>query len=92
MKGEISLTDDAWSASNGDGYFFCSGHWIEEVSPGVWESREAVIGFTSLNNAHNGVRLGPALYQIVARVGIQKQVCFERTLFYVLIAMIRWNT
>lgn len=74
MKGEVSVTDDAWQASNGDGYFCVSSHFIEEVSPGVWESREAVIGFTRLNNAHNGVRLGQALYQIIARVGLQQKV------------------
>jgi hypothetical protein len=77
VAGEIQLTDDAWTASNGDGYFGVSGHWIEEVAPGVWESREALIGFVRLNNAHNGVRLGQALYKIVARLGIQKRVCLK---------------
>ncbi|KAJ6521738.1 hypothetical protein B0H19DRAFT_684815 [Mycena capillaripes] len=67
------MTDDAWQAENTDGYLACSGHWIEEVSPGVWESREALLGFTRINYAHNGVRLGQALYKIVARLGIQKR-------------------
>jgi hypothetical protein len=77
VTGEIQLTDDAWTASNGDGYLGVSGHWIEEVAPGIWESREALIGFVRLNNAHHGVRLGQALYKIVARLGIQKRVCFQ---------------
>ncbi|KAJ7832439.1 hypothetical protein B0H14DRAFT_3871957 [Mycena olivaceomarginata] len=49
------LTDDAWTASNGDGYLGVSGHWIEEVTSGTWESREALISFVRLNNAHNGM-------------------------------------
>ncbi|KAF7342966.1 putative AC transposase [Mycena venus] len=77
--GEIHLTDDAWQAQNTDGYFGVTGHWIEEVSPGVWESQEALIGFTRLNSAHNGVRLGQALYKIVSRLGIQKRVGYLTT-------------
>ena len=30
VVGEISLTCDAWQASNTDGYFAVTGHWIEE--------------------------------------------------------------
>ncbi|KAF7372312.1 putative AC transposase [Mycena venus] len=74
VTGEIQLTDDAWTASHGDGYLGVTGHWIEEVIPGGWESREALIGFVRLNNAHNGVRLGQALYKVVARLGIQKRI------------------
>ena len=37
VTGEISLTCDAWQASNTDGYFAVTGHWIEESRPGVWE-------------------------------------------------------
>ncbi|KAK6969475.1 putative AC transposase [Favolaschia claudopus] len=79
VSGEIHITDDAWQADNGDGYLAVTGHWIEEVSPGIWESREALIGFTRLNNAHNGVRLGQALYKIVARLGIQKRIGYMTT-------------
>ncbi|KAF7350175.1 putative AC transposase [Mycena venus] len=79
VTGEIHLTHDTWQAQNTDGYFGVTGHWIEEVSPGVWESQEALIGFTRLNSAHNGVRLGQALYKIVSRLGIQKQVGYLAT-------------
>ena len=44
--GEISLTCDAFQASNTDGYFAVTGHWIEELSPGVWKLESALLGFT----------------------------------------------
>src|SRR6202142_3711549 len=75
VTGEISLTCDAWQASNTDGYFVVTGHWIEESWPGVWEIQSALFGFTSLNNAHNGKRLGGALFKIIDRLGIAHQVC-----------------
>ena len=74
VTGEISLTCDAWQASNADGYFAVTGHWIEEESPSEWELKTALLGFTRINNAHNGVRLGQALFQIVKRVGIEHKV------------------
>jgi hypothetical protein len=40
VKGEISITCDAWQANNVDGYFVVTGHWIEESSPGVWTLQE----------------------------------------------------
>ena len=46
MKGEISLTCNAWQASNSDGYFAVSSHWVEEPSPGVWKLESALLGFT----------------------------------------------
>lgn len=73
VKGLVSLTCDAWQASNTDGYFAVTGHWIEE-SPSSWASQSALLGFVRLNNAHNGVRLGHALYKVVARVGIESKV------------------
>ncbi|KAL1939214.1 hypothetical protein VTO73DRAFT_10255 [Trametes versicolor] len=73
VKGLVSLTCDAWQASNTDGYFAVMGHWIEE-SPSSWASQSALLGFVRLNNAHNGVRLGHALYKVVARVGIESKV------------------
>jgi len=46
-----------WQASNTDRYFAVTGHWIEESWPGVWEIQSALLGFTRLNNAHNGSNL-----------------------------------
>jgi hypothetical protein len=74
VTGEVSLTCDAWQASNSDGYFAVTGHWIEEPSPKVWTLKSALLGFTRLNNAHNGKRLGQALFKIVDRVGISHKV------------------
>ena len=74
MSGEVSLTCDAWQASNTDAYFAVTGHWIEEVSPGVHEVQGALFGFTQMNTAHNGARLGHALYKIAKRLGITHKV------------------
>ena len=73
MKGLVSLTCDAWQASNTDGYFAVTGHWIEDSGSG-WISQSALLGFVRLNNAHNGVRLGHALYKVIVRVGIEHKV------------------
>ena len=70
LQGEVSLTCDAWQASNTDGYFAVTGHWIEEPHPGIWELHSAFFGFVQLNNAHNGKRLGGALFKIVDWLGI----------------------
>ncbi|KIK92875.1 hypothetical protein PAXRUDRAFT_146389 [Paxillus rubicundulus Ve08.2h10] len=51
---EVNLTCDAWQASNADGYFMVTGHWIEEVNLGNWELQSTVLGFTRLNNVHHG--------------------------------------
>lgn len=80
VQGEVSLTCDAWQASNTDGYFAVTAHWIEETIAGKWELKSALIGFTRLNNAHNGVRLGQALYKIVKRVGIEHKVSTSESL------------
>lgn len=74
VNGEISLTTDAWQASNQDAYLAVTGHWIEELSPGVWTLQSALFGFTQMNNAHNGVRLGRALFEIVKRLKIEHKV------------------
>jgi len=74
IQGEISLTCDAWQASNADGYFAVTAHWIKEPMATKWELKSALIGFTRLNNAHNGERLGHALFKIVKRVGIEHKV------------------
>ncbi|KAI9448717.1 hypothetical protein BJY52DRAFT_1193243 [Lactarius psammicola] len=54
VKGEISLTCNAWQASNTDVYFAVTGHWIEERVPGEWTIKHALLGFTQMNTAHNG--------------------------------------
>ena len=74
VQGEVSLTCDAWQAGNTDGYFAVTAHWIEEPTPAKWELKSALIGFTRLNNAHNGERLGQALFKIIKRVGIEDKV------------------
>jgi hypothetical protein len=74
VTGEVSLTCDAWQASNTDGYFVVTGHWVEEPTPAQWEHKTAILGFTKVNNAHNGQRLGQALFKICRRVGILTKV------------------
>jgi hypothetical protein len=74
VNGEVSLTCDAWQASNADAYFAVTGHWIEEVQSEEWVEQEALLGFTQMNTAHNGVRLGQALYKVCARLGIVHKV------------------
>ena len=74
VSGEISLTCDAWQASNADAYFAITSHWIEEKAPDEWVEHEALFGFTQMNSAHNGVRLGQALYAICNRLGIVHKV------------------
>ncbi|KAJ7281263.1 hypothetical protein C8J57DRAFT_1558720 [Mycena rebaudengoi] len=64
---QIHIMCDAWQASNTDGYFVVTGHWIEEMSTGVWKLQEAILGFTHLNNAHHGERLAGTLFKIANR-------------------------
>ena len=56
-----------------DAYFAVMGSWIEEVNA-RWELRTALLGFTQLNNAHNGMQLGQSLFKIVDRLGIAHRV------------------
>ena len=74
VSGKINLTCDAWQAGNTEGYFAVTGHWIEESMPSHWELKSALLGFTQVNNAHNGKRLGQALFKFVERVGIEHKV------------------
>ena len=74
VTGEINLTCDAWQASNMDGYFAVTGHWIEESVPTQWELKSELLGFTQLCNAHNGEWLGQALFKVVNWVGIAHKV------------------
>lgn len=80
MSGEVSLTCDAWQAANTDGYFAVTGHWIEESAVGDWTEEHALLGFTQLNTAHNGTRLGQALYKVCNRLDIIQKVSV-RTLY-----------
>ena len=75
MSGEINLTCDAWQAANTDSYFAVTGHWIEEAEPNKWVLQSTLFGFTHMNTAHNGKRLGQALFKICKRLGIVARVC-----------------
>lgn len=44
------------------------------MSPSVWEDHSALLGFTQMNSAHDGVRLGRALFKIVRRLGFAHKV------------------
>ena len=74
VPSQISLTTDAWQASNTDGYLAVTGHWIETRADKSGFLNSALLGFTKLNNAHNGVHLGQALYRIVDHLGITHKV------------------
>jgi hypothetical protein len=74
VSGAVNITCDAWQAENVNGYFAIMGHWIEENHPMQWESQSALLSFTQLNNAHNGKRLGGALFKILDRVSIAHKV------------------
>lgn len=76
MSSEVSLTCDAWQAANVDGYFAVTGHWIAESTVGEWTEEHALLGFTQLNTAHNGARLGQALYKVCNRLDIIPKVNF----------------
>jgi len=74
IQGEVSLICDTWQASNTDGYFAVTAHWIDDSMTRKWELKSALIGFTQLNNAHNGEWLGQALFKIIRQVGIEHKV------------------
>ena len=69
------MTCDAWQASNTDAYFAVTGHWIEEATPGVWEQKSALFGFTRLRSAHNGKNLARALFMVALWLGVVHKVC-----------------
>lgn len=58
-----------------DGYHCATIHYIEERSEGSWELKNDLAGFTRLNSAHNGKRLGQALFKMADRLGIAGRVC-----------------
>ena len=74
MSGEVSLTCDVWQASNANAYFAVTCHWIEERVPGKWTIEQAIVGFVQMNTAHNGARLGQALYKVCNRLQIVPKV------------------
>jgi hypothetical protein len=39
-----------------------------------WELQSALFGFTQINNAHNGLRLGQALFKVAQRISITEKV------------------
>jgi hypothetical protein len=45
-----------------------------------WEIESALLGFAKVNNAHNGKRLGGALFKILDRVGIAQKVSLSYVL------------
>ena len=90
VQGEVSLTCDAWQASNTDGYSAVTAHWIEEPTSAKWELKNALIGFTRLNNAHNGERLGQALFKVIERIGIGHKVSLlVRSMFHFCLSVVK---
>jgi len=71
---EVNLTCDAWQASNVDGYFMVTGHWIEEQSSGQWELEHTVLVFMRMNTAHNWKQLVQSLFKICLCLGIIPKV------------------
>jgi hypothetical protein len=49
------------------------------MTPAKWELKSGLIGFTWLNNAHNGEQLGQALFKIIKCVGIERRI----SVFYI---------
>ncbi|KAG2744811.1 hypothetical protein P692DRAFT_20641566, partial [Suillus brevipes Sb2] len=72
--GAINVTCDTWQADNTDSYFAVTGHWIKEKIPMQWEPGNALLGFTKLNNAHNGQRLGGTLFKVLDGLGVTHKV------------------
>lgn len=87
--GEVSLTCDVWQALNVDVYFVVTGHWIEEIAPGIWEQHAALFGFMRMNTAHNGVHLGRALFGVIQQLGIPSKVTSFQLVFVILMFYLR---
>lgn len=75
VVGKVSVTTDAWTAGNGDGYCTVTAHWIEETAPTNFELKNAIIGFVSVPRSHTGKRLGQVVYKVLARIGIDHKAC-----------------
>ena len=74
--GLVNLTCDGWQASNTDGYFAVTAHWIEskKAASMEWQLRSALIGFVRLNTAHDGRNLAHALFGVTERLDITTKV------------------
>jgi hypothetical protein len=81
VQGKVSLTCDAWQASNTDRYFAVTLHWIKGPMTRKWKLNSALIDFMQLNNMHNGVRLGQVLLKILKQVGIKHKISISSLLF-----------
>ena len=77
MISDISLTCDAWQASNTNTYSAVTGHWIEECAPAMWILEQALLGFIQMNMAHNGACLSQALYKVCNCLHIVPKVSTE---------------
>ena len=51
-----------------------TGHWIEECVASKWTIETTLLGFVQMNTAHNGTRLGQALYKVCNRLRIVAKV------------------
>jgi hypothetical protein len=60
VSGMINTTCDGWQAENVNAYFAVTGHWIEAKTDTHWECKSTRLGFTQVNNLHNGVTCGNA--------------------------------
>lgn len=67
------------------------GHWIEEPMVGEWEEKEALFGFTQMNTAHNGARLGEALFMVCHRLGIVSKVSKKTCLIIFTDPVLDWS-
>lgn len=76
MKGKVSVTCDAWQASNVDGYFTVTGSWLEKHD-GILTLHGSLLGFVRLNNAHLDRHLGQCLFKVLDCVGIARKVCIN---------------
>ena len=70
---------DGWQASNTNGYFAVTGHWIEEQLPGQWKLEHSLLGFIRMNTAHNGQHLRQALFKICVCLGIIYKVYINKS-------------
>jgi hypothetical protein len=75
VTGQISITCDAWQASNADSYFAVTGHWVKERAPGEWALEHALLGFAQMNCSHSGTHLGQMLFMVLSQLRIVHKVC-----------------
>lgn len=92
--GKVSMICDAWQAGTADAFFAVTGHWLEKMPDRKMEECSALLGFTQINTAHDGVRLGWALYKIVRRLGFGNKVDLHYCWFFFSnsTSQVRWIT